>query len=70
MKKWSEMFPNGRHIYYEGDDPEGFIKEMKNKFKFDPSEDNDRWNVDSGYNFYCPSDLLDKIYNGTYPLGS
>lgn len=64
------MFPHGRYIYYDGGDPEGFIKEMKNKFSFDPSDNNDRWNVNDGYNFYCPSDLLDKIYNGDYPLGS
>jgi hypothetical protein len=71
MKKWSEMFPNGRHIYYEGDTPRGFVIEMKAKFKFDPSKDNDHWNEESGYCFLCPSKLLDKIYDlSKYPLGS
>lgn len=70
MKKWSEMFPDGRHIFYEGSDPKSFIKEMKEKFNFEPNKNNDRWNKKSGYSFFCPSDLLDKIYNSKYPLGS
>lgn len=37
MCKWQEMFPEGRVLFYEGDDPEGFVKEMKEKFNFDPS---------------------------------
>lgn len=70
MKPWSEMFPNGRFIYYDGDKPDEFVKEMKNKFKFDPSKNNDRWSDDGGHCFFCPSYLLDKIYTGEYPLGS
>lgn len=34
---WSEMFPDGRDIYYEGDDPDGFVAEIKDKYGFDPS---------------------------------
>ena len=34
---WQEMFPDGRVLFYEGDDPDGFVKEMKEKFNYDPS---------------------------------
>lgn len=34
---WRELFPDGRYIYYEGDDPEGFIEEVKTRFGFDPT---------------------------------
>lgn len=70
MKKWSEMFPGGRHIYYEGDNPRGFVKEIKEKFNYDVTAWNQYWTKKSGYGFHCPGKLLDKIYNGTYPLGS
>ncbi len=69
LKDWSELFPNGRHIYYEGDDPPGFAREIKSKFGFDPSADNDHWNEESGYCFYCPPEHLDEIYTN-YQLGS
>ena len=35
---WSERFPYGRTIFYEGDDPEGFREEIKAEFGFDPAE--------------------------------
>jgi hypothetical protein len=34
---WRELFPNGRHIYYEGDDPDGFAAEIRTEFGFDPT---------------------------------
>lgn len=37
--EWSEMFPRGRHIYYEGDDPEGFRQTLIKEFNFDPGTD-------------------------------
>jgi hypothetical protein len=69
MLKWSEMFPDGRYLFYEGDNPEGFAKEMRNKYAFDPKKDNLNWS--DGYGFWCPSRLLDEVYgSGSYPLGS
>lgn len=70
-KKWSEMFPNGRTIFYEGDDPEGFVAEIKEKFCFDPSLSRG-WNATLGYySFHCPAEHLDEVYgSGKYPMGS
>lgn len=78
MMSWGEMFPEGRHIFYEGDDPEGFVTEIKARFKFDPSLD-PCWGKAmpdmSGepdfvsYSFHCPSDILDLVYT-EYPMGS
>mgnify|MGYP001617856475 CR=1 FL=1 len=78
LRKWSELYPNGRYIYYEGDDPQGFIEEMKAKFGFDPSKDNPDWGEEynedgeqwKSYGFFCPVEHLDEIYSGTYPMGS
>lgn len=79
MKKWSEMFPHGRYIYYEGVDPDGFVAEIKSKFGFDPSKNNPRWNEPwfdaegdgpRSYSFYCPAEYLDEIYSDKYPMGS
>jgi hypothetical protein len=38
-KTWAELFPEGRGICYEGDDPEGFVAEILAEFGFDPSAD-------------------------------
>lgn len=67
--KWGEMFPDGRIIFYEGDDPKGFCKEIKERFGFDPSEGNRNWNRRCGYSFDCPGKHLDAIYT-EYPMGS
>jgi hypothetical protein len=70
-KTWSKMFPNGREIFYEGEKPEAFAKEIKRKFGFDPSKDNPRWNEECGYMFLCPAKFLDAIYGTSkYPMGS
>lgn len=37
MSNWSGLFPDGRCIFYEGDDPDGFRAEIKTKFGFDPA---------------------------------
>jgi hypothetical protein len=94
LPSWQEMFPEGRVVFYEGDDPEGFVKEMKEKFNFDPSmtdvdftalapipnTPNKAWgelipgDADGpgflSYAFHCPGHLMDKVYGGSYPLGS
>lgn len=36
---WAKLFTNGRTIYYEGDDPEGFRAQIKAEFGFDPGDD-------------------------------
>lgn len=71
MKTWREIYPHGRHVFYEGDDPAGFAKEMLEKFGFDPSKDNDHWNEESGYGFFVPGEHINEVYGvAEYPLGS
>ena len=67
---WRELFREGRFIFYEGDDPEGFAKEINERFGFDPRQSED-FNEHGGYGFHCPPEHLDDIY-GTdkYPMGS
>jgi hypothetical protein len=81
MGTWSELFPNGRYIFYEGETPEAFVGAIKERFNFDPSRD-ERWGnyieADDGgegfvnYSFLCPSHLLDDSYGSgsPYPMGS
>lgn len=69
LLSWAEMFPEGRFIFYEGDDPVGFRKEIKARFNFDPGLDNQRWNKRCGYYFHCPAKHLDAIYT-EYQMGS
>jgi hypothetical protein len=47
---WGGLFPAGRHIYYEGNDPDGFCAEIKDHFGFDPSaqESWGRW-IEPGF---------------------
>ncbi len=74
---WRELFPDGRVIFYEGDDPAGFVTTIKAEFGFDPSADPgwDEW-VEwetigfRSYAFRCPPDHLDAIYSGRFPMGS
>jgi hypothetical protein len=81
MNDWSEMFPEGRDIFYEGMDPEGFAAAMRGQYSFDPSADPrwDQWIGDSPddpagftmYEFHCPAEHLDEIYgSGKWELGS
>jgi hypothetical protein len=70
-RTWAEMFPEGREIFYEGDNPNAFANEIKEKYGFDPSENNPNWNECSGFNFLCPAKHLDAIYGSrSYPMGS
>jgi hypothetical protein len=80
---WSDLYPNGRHIYYEGRDPEGFAKQIQDEFGFNPALDPD-WGVpvpedwaededDLGllHGFHCPATLLDVIYGDSrFPMGT
>lgn len=75
---WSSLFPEGRHIFYEGDDPTGFVSQIEAEFGFSPARDS-RWGeqIDdedfslTSYSFHCPAEHLDAIY-GTdrFPMGS
>ncbi|MGV0050793.1 hypothetical protein ACRU43_16350 [Mycobacterium colombiense] len=76
---WAEVFPNGRHIFYEDDDPETFVEQIKAECGFDPGAD-PLWGVfypatpgcnDEfySYQFCCPAEHLDAIY-GRWPMGS
>jgi hypothetical protein len=65
-----ELFPSGRQIYYEGDNPEGFALEIKERFGFDPRISSG-WDEEHGYSFVCPAEFLDAIYGSElYPMGS
>jgi hypothetical protein len=33
-ESWAELFPAGRRIFYEGDDPRTFADEIKNQIWF------------------------------------
>jgi hypothetical protein len=75
---WSSLFPQGRHIFYEGDDPTGFVNQIESEFGFSPALD-PRWgqwiNGDAfsftSYSFHCPTEHLDAIYGSDrFPMGS
>ena len=77
-KPWSEMYPDGREIFYEGDDPAGFAATVRDRFGFDPSATAtwgetlfDGRETFQSYAFHCPAEHLDTLYGtGEYPLGS
>jgi hypothetical protein len=65
---WRELHPEGMTVFYEGDDPDGFVGEIKERFGFDPSE---AYWWQAHRSFVCPPEHLDAIYGGeTYALGS
>jgi hypothetical protein len=86
LPTFDELFPNGRHIYYEGDtaygdpSPEEFAAEILAEFGFDPSadadwgivyEDDERGPGFISYQFFCPPGTLEAIYgSGRWRLGS
>lgn len=39
---WASLFPHGRDIFYEGHNPEGFVRQIKAEFGFSPALD-PRW---------------------------
>ena len=80
----AELHPNGRTIFYEGDDPEGFRAVIRAEFGFDPAEHPGHefhtglpgcartWDEEHGWSFHCPAEHLDAIYGDDYrfPMGS
>lgn len=36
MSTWRELFPEGRHIFFEGEDPAAFIDEIRRLYGLDP----------------------------------
>jgi len=81
LKTWREMFPAGRHIYYEGGDPDGFRAQIREEFGFDPGDHRlwGDWTGDTpddpegfkSYGFDCPAEHLDAIYGSSrWRLGS
>ena len=78
LPSWSEMFANGRTIFYEGGDPKGFRAHIKERFGFDVAKcpgqgfwGGGGWNKRDGYRFHCPAEHLDEIYGSLkYPMGS
>jgi hypothetical protein len=78
LPAWSDLFPEGRDIFYEGNDPVGFVRQIQSEFGFSPASD-PRWGerIDgdglsfTSHSFYCPSEHLDAIYgNNRFPVGS
>lgn len=70
IRTWRELFPQGRSIFYEGDDAEEFRQQIKAEFGFDPG-DSDGWNRADGWRFHCPPQHLDAIYGvSRFPVGS
>jgi hypothetical protein len=84
LPPWRELFPGGRCIFYEGADPDGFAREVRAEFGFDPAAD-PRWGralmhgpdgeelpdpLGRPYGFHCPPQHLDAIYSGRFPMGS
>jgi len=77
---WAENYwPNGRHIYYEGSEPEAFAATIKDEFGLDVTSDR-AWGqiIDDSeggsfvsYGFDCPAGLLGDIYySDRWPIGS
>lgn len=77
---WADLFPTGREVFYEGDEPDEFAADLAANYGFDPRKDHRWWEVIEGdgdteafvvYGFHCPPELLNAIYgNPAYPLGS
>jgi hypothetical protein len=72
VKPWAELCPDGRTVFYEGDDPEGFAEEMKTKFGIDLAGTKiDGLSWEENQALHCPAHLLDEIYgSGKYRMGS
>ena len=66
-----EIFPDGRHVWYEGDDPKGFVKFVREHFGIEVTLKEDP----SGHAFFCPPGYVDAIVYGPqslneWPMGS
>jgi hypothetical protein len=84
LPSWRELFPGGRCIFYDGDDPDGFAREVRAEFGFDPAAD-PHWSravmhgpggeempdpLGRSYGFHCPPEHLDAIYSDRLLVGS
>lgn len=65
---FDELFPNGREVWYEGTDPEGFRAWVRQQFGLELELRQDV----SGYRFFCPAGYVEAIYNNKagWPMGS
>ena len=66
---WARLFPEGRDLYYEGEQPEEFVEAVREEFGFDPSADplwgkqiDGRDGAAASYGFHCPAENLDAMY--------
>ena len=77
---WAEEYwPDGRDIYYEGDEPGTFAATIKDEFGLDVTcdhawgevIDDDEGDSFVSYRFHCPVELLGDIYySDRWPIGS
>jgi hypothetical protein len=68
---WRETRPEGRHIFYEGDDPAAWIDKIRHDFGLDPARFMVRvWGGGEICNTLCVPDPADFIRHGslTYKL--
>lgn len=70
LRSWADIFPLGRDLFYEGDDPEGFAAQIRSEVGLDVSAGRG-WAHARGWRFHCPPEFLDVIYGSErFPLGS
>jgi hypothetical protein len=71
---WDELFPDGRIVFYEGDDPDRFAFEMRLRgidVRKPPANLVDRVHWDEGRSFYIPPGRMEEIYgSGRWSIGS
>ena len=65
---WAKLFPEGRDLYYEGEQPGQFAEVIREEFGLDPSAD-PLWGKQiegeagsASYGFHCPAEHLDALY--------
>ena len=65
---WDELFPEGRTVWYEGDDPEGFRAEMT---AVGLVLEDDRYNEEADWCFDIPAGRVGEIYGSArWDIGS
>jgi hypothetical protein len=85
LPRWRDLYPNGRILYYEGDDPEGSAATIKAEFGFDVTQGGEfhhidehghdhgywwAWTEEAGFSFECPPEHLDAIDSDRFPVGT
>src|SRR5260370_2312646 len=55
---FSELYPDGARVQYEGADAEGFREQAERRLGMDRAED-DRW--ETAREFWCPARVLDVV---------